>query len=56
MVVLLIMAILMAIAIPTFLGVDVGAEHRATQSVLSNALISAKAGYSNGGSYARRRR
>jgi len=52
MVVLLIMAILMAIAIPTFLGVDVGAEDRATQSVLSNALISAKAGYSNGGSYA----
>jgi type II secretory pathway pseudopilin PulG len=53
MVVLLIMANLMAIAIPTLLGVGVGAEDRATQSVLSNALISAKAGYWAGGAAGR---
>ena len=51
MVVLLIMAILLAIAIPTFLGVKGGAQDRAAQSDLSNALISAKAVYSSGGSY-----
>jgi len=51
MVVLLIMAILMAIAIPTFLGVKGSAQDRSAQSDLSNALISAKAYYSNGGSY-----
>jgi type IV pilus assembly protein PilA len=52
MVVLLIMAILLAIAIPTFLGVKSGAYDRSTQSNLTNALTSAKAGYANGGSYA----
>src|SRR5580658_2226005 len=52
MVVLLIMAILLAIAIPTFLGVKSGAQDRAVQSNLTNALTSAKAGYANGGSYA----
>jgi type IV pilus assembly protein PilA len=51
MVVLLIMAILMAIAIPTFLGVKGSAQDRAAQSDLSNALISAKAIYANAGSY-----
>ena len=53
MVVLLIMAILLAIAIPTFLGVKSGAYDRSTQSNLTNALTSAKAGYASGGSYAR---
>jgi len=51
MVVLLIMAILLAIAIPTFLGVKSGAQDRAIQSSLTNALISAKAGYASAGSY-----
>jgi type IV pilus assembly protein PilA len=52
MVVLLIMAILLAIAIPTFLGVKVGAQDRAIQSNLTNGLTSAKAAYANGGTYA----
>jgi len=51
MVVLLIMAILLAIAIPTFLGVKSGAQDRAIQSDLTNALTSAKAAYANSGSY-----
>jgi len=51
MVVLLIMAILLAIAIPTFLGVKAGAQDRAIQSDLTNALTSAKAAYANSGSY-----
>ena len=51
MVVLLIMAILLAIAIPTFLGVKGGAQDRAAQSNLTNALTSAKAVYSGTGSY-----
>ena len=51
MVVLLIMAILLAIAIPTFLGVKGGAQDRAAQSNLSNALISAKAVYTQQASY-----
>jgi type IV pilus assembly protein PilA len=51
MVVLLIMAILLAIAIPTFLGVKGGAQDRSTQSNLTNALVSAKASYANNGSY-----
>ena len=38
MVVLLIIAILLAIAIPTFLGVTSSANDRATQSNLTNAL------------------
>ena len=52
MVVLLIMAILLAIAIPTFLGVKTGAQDRAVQSNLTNGLTSAKAAYANGGTYA----
>jgi type IV pilus assembly protein PilA len=51
MVVLLIMAILLAIAIPTFLGVKGGAQDRAAQSNLTNALTSAKAVYASQGSY-----
>ena len=51
MVVLLIMAILLAIAIPTFLGVKGGAQDRAAQSNLTNGLLSAKSLYSSGGSY-----
>jgi type IV pilus assembly protein PilA len=45
MVVLLIMAILLAIAIPTFLGVTNTAGDRAAQSNLTNALTEAKALY-----------
>jgi type IV pilus assembly protein PilA len=52
MVVLLIMAILLAIAIPTFLGVKGSAQDRAVQSNLTNALTSAKASYANGDAYA----
>jgi prepilin-type N-terminal cleavage/methylation domain-containing protein len=57
MVVLLIIAILLAIAIPTFLGVTNTAGDRAAQSNLTNALTEAKAlyevdqSYSEGGSY-----
>jgi type IV pilus assembly protein PilA len=51
MVVVLIMAILMAIAIPTFLGAKNGANDRAAQSNLNTALTSAKSLYANGGSY-----
>ncbi len=51
MVVLLIMAILLAIAIPTFLGVKGGAQDKAAQSNLNTALTSAKALYANNGSY-----
>jgi type IV pilus assembly protein PilA len=55
MVVLLIIAILLAIAIPTFLGVTNTAGDRAAQSNLTNALTEAKAlyqvdqAYSSGG-------
>jgi type IV pilus assembly protein PilA len=52
MVVLLILAILLAIAIPTFLGVKGGAQDRASQSNLTNALIVAKTvSANNNGSY-----
>src|SRR6202163_4338490 len=51
MVVLLIIAILLAIAIPTFLGVSGSANDRAAQSNLSNALIEVKALYQNNQSY-----
>jgi type IV pilus assembly protein PilA len=51
MVVLLIMAILLAIAIPTFLGVKGGAQDRSAQSDLANALLTAKTAYTNNGSY-----
>ena len=53
MVVLLILAILLAIAIPTFLGVTNSANNRAAQSNLNTAMINAKAAYqSNGQTYA----
>ena len=52
MVVLLIMAILMAIAIPTFLGVRSGAQERSAQSDLTNAVISAKTVFTNSGTFA----
>ena len=45
MVVLLILAILLAIAIPTFLGVTKSANDRAAQSNLNTAVINAKAAY-----------
>ncbi|MHB1583626.1 MAG: type IV pilin protein [Acidimicrobiales bacterium] len=51
MVVLLIMAILLAIAIPTFLGVKGGAQDRSAQSDLTNAITAAKAYYTNNTSY-----
>ena len=47
MVVLLIIAILLAIAIPTFLGVTGSANDRASQSNLTNALTEAKALFQN---------
>ena len=51
MVVLLIIAILLAIAIPTFLGVANSAGDRAAQSNLTNALTEVKALYQNSASY-----
>jgi type IV pilus assembly protein PilA len=51
MVVLLIIAILLAIAIPTFLGVSGSANDRAAQSNLTNALTEAKALYQNSQTY-----
>ena len=51
MVVLLIIAILLAIAIPTFLGVANSAGDRAAQSNLTNALTEVKALYQNAASY-----
>jgi type IV pilus assembly protein PilA len=53
MVVLLILAILLAIAIPTFLGVTKSANDRAAQSNLNTALVNAKAAFQqNSQSYA----
>ena len=49
MVVLLILAILLAIAIPTFLGVTKSANDRAAQSNLNTAMLNAKAEYQSGG-------
>lgn len=51
MVVLLIMGILMAIAIPTFLGVTSVANDRSTQSNLTNAMTSAKSIYASADGY-----
>jgi type IV pilus assembly protein PilA len=51
MVVLLIIAILLAIAIPTFLGVTGSANDRAAQSNLTNGLTEAKALYQNNQTY-----
>src|ERR1700730_1897461 len=53
MVVLLILAILLAIAIPTFLGVTGGANDRAAQSNINTAFVNAKAAFQqNSQSYA----
>ena len=53
MVVLLILAILLAIAIPTFLGVTKSANDRATQTNLNTALVNGKSIFQNNGqSYA----
>ena len=49
MVVLLILAILLAIAIPTFLGVTKSANDRASQSNLNTALVNAKAAFQQQG-------
>ena len=51
MVVLLIIAILLAIAIPTFLGVTSSAHDRAVQSNLTNANTEVQAQYQNGQDY-----
>ena len=48
MVVVLIIAILIAIAIPTFLGLRSRAQNRSTQSDLRNGLTAAKAYYTDG--------
>jgi type IV pilus assembly protein PilA len=52
MVVVLIIAILIAIAIPTFLGLRERAQDRGAQSNLRNALTAAKAFYTDGETYA----
>src|ERR1700729_2996924 len=49
MVVLLIIAILLAIAIPTFLGVTGSANDRAAQSNLTNGITEATAQYQSAG-------
>jgi prepilin-type N-terminal cleavage/methylation domain-containing protein len=51
MVVLLVMAILIGVAIPTFLGVSGGAKDRAAQTNLMNAFVSAKALYGANSSF-----
>jgi type IV pilus assembly protein PilA len=51
MVVVLIIAILIAIAIPTFLGAQNKAKDRAAQSSLRNALTSAKVIYTDSSDY-----
>jgi type IV pilus assembly protein PilA len=51
MVVLLIIAILLAVAIPTFLGVSGSANDRSAQSNLSNAITEIKALYQNTQTY-----
>jgi prepilin-type N-terminal cleavage/methylation domain-containing protein len=51
MVVLLIIAILLAIAIPTFLGVTGAARDRSAQSLLTNVLTETQAAYQNAQAY-----
>jgi type IV pilus assembly protein PilA len=53
MVVVLIIAILIAIAIPQFLGARSRAQDRAAQSSLRNALTAAKTAYTDQSSYAK---
>ena len=52
MVVVLIIGILIAIALPTFLGARSRAQNRAAQSDLRNALVAAKTMYTDNSSYA----
>ena len=51
MVVVLIIGILIAIALPTFLGARERAQNRAAQSSLRNALVAAKTAYTDVGNY-----
>ena len=51
MVVVLIIGILIAIALPTFLGARVRAQDRAAQSNLRNGIAAAKTFYTDGDSY-----
>src|SRR5512141_1706714 len=51
MVVVLIIGILIAIALPTFLGARSRAQNRAAQSSLRNALAAAKTSYTDVSSY-----
>ncbi len=51
MVVVLIIAILLAIAIPTFLGAQNKAKDRSAQSSARNALTTAKTLYADAGTY-----
>ena len=51
MVVVLVIAILLAIAIPTFLGARERSQDRAAQSNLRNALTAAKVAYANDGNF-----
>ena len=52
MVVVLIIGILIAIALPTFLGARARAQDRAAQSSLRNALVAAKTIYTDDSDYA----
>ena len=52
MVVVLIIGILIAIALPTFLGARTRAQNKAAQSDLRNALVAAKTLYTDSSSYA----
>lgn len=52
MVVVLIIGILIAIALPTFLGARTRAQNRAAQSGLRNALVAAKTMYTDSSTYA----
>jgi type IV pilus assembly protein PilA len=52
MVVVLIIGILVAIALPTFLGARTRAQNRAAQSDLRNALVAAKTVYTDASTYA----
>jgi type IV pilus assembly protein PilA len=51
MVVVLIIGILVAIALPTFLGARERAQNRAAQSGLRNALVAAKTAYTDDSNY-----
>lgn len=51
MVVVLIIGILVAIALPTFLGARERAQNRAAQSSLRNALVAAKVAYTDDSNY-----